>query len=246
MINKPDRPASLVGLLGRRRSPRVRRRTSKRGAKKFLTLTAVVGLVFTGLPTAIAQAAAPRFSDGFEGNPAQRWEPLTSGDGRAGFDLAQGLARSGADNGWLYAGQGWAAERIAVPVGDWPERSSCVAEIYAQPVGGGGAQVALEIWDPNGWHKLTSTAPFSRAPATSASGPAGSTCAGWTRSTSRRSSARTTEPSSSSAWTTSACSAPDGARQPGRRQLQRPSMQSSLVVRRGSGALIDTLPPHCW
>ncbi|TYB71032.1 hypothetical protein FXF51_00905 [Nonomuraea sp. PA05] len=159
MINKADRPASLAGLPGRTRLSRVQRRTPRRGAKKFLTLTAVVGLVFAGLPAAIAQAAPSRFADGFEGNPAQRWEPLTSGDGRADFDLAQGLARSGADNGWLYAGQGWAAQRIAVPVGGWPERSSCVAEIYAQPVGGG-AQVALEIWDPNGWHKLTSTAPF--------------------------------------------------------------------------------------
>lgn len=129
------------------------------GTTKLLALSAVAGLMFAALPTAMAQASTTRFFDGFEANPSMRWEPLTSGDGRADFDIAQGFARSGANDGWLYTGQGWAAERIAVPIGTWPDRSNCTAEIYAQPVGGG-AQVALEIWDPNGWHKLTSTAPF--------------------------------------------------------------------------------------
>lgn len=135
------------------------------GTKRFLTLSAVVGLTLAGLSVTTAHAASShQFSDGFEGNPSANWQPLTSGDGRADFDIDQGFARTDKNNGWLYTGQGWAAERIAIPIAAWGgDRSNCTAEIYAQPVDGG-AQVGLEIWDPNGWHKLTSTAPYLRGP----------------------------------------------------------------------------------
>ncbi|WP_329403959.1 hypothetical protein [Streptomyces melanogenes] len=106
-----------------------------------------------------AEASTVEFTDSFEGNPWNRWEGFHEGDGVAGADLGQGLARTGANNGWLYTGQGWAAERIAVPVGSWGDRSNCTASIHAQPVGGG-AQVGLQVWDPNGWHLLTETYPW--------------------------------------------------------------------------------------
>ncbi|MFD0684609.1 hypothetical protein [Actinomadura fibrosa] len=125
-------------------------------------MPAVIGLALAGL-SATAAHASVSLSDGFEGNPWSRWEALVSGDGRADVDIDQGFARTGTNNGWLYTGQGWAAERIAVPVGSWSDRSNCSAEIYAQPVGGG-AQVGLEIWDPNGWRKLTATAPWLTGP----------------------------------------------------------------------------------
>ncbi|MEU4227042.1 hypothetical protein AB0F17_22320 [Nonomuraea sp. NPDC026600] len=136
-----------------------------KGAKKVLVLSAVVGLTLAGLSVTTAHASAfHRFSDGFEGNPLAHWQPLTNGDGRADFDINEGFARTGKNNGWLYTGQGWAAERIAVPIGAWGgDRSNCMAEIYAQPLDGG-AQVGLEIWDPNGWRKLTSTAPWLPGP----------------------------------------------------------------------------------
>lgn len=139
------------------------RRIPAKSARKLLTLSTAIGLTVVGLSATTAHASTSQFSDGFEGNPWSHWEPLVSGDGRADADIDQGFARTGANNGWLYTGQGWAAERIAVPIGPWEDRSNCSAEIYAQPLGGG-AQVGLEIWDPNGWHKLTATAPWLTGP----------------------------------------------------------------------------------
>lgn len=104
-----------------------------------------------------AQATTVQFNDGFEGVPSSRWQGVTDGDGVAGFDINRGLARSGANDGWLYTGTGFAAERIAVPVSGWANRQYCTAQIYAQVVDYD-AQVGLEIWNPdNGWSKLTST-----------------------------------------------------------------------------------------
>ncbi|MFC0540411.1 hypothetical protein [Kutzneria chonburiensis] len=102
-----------------------------------------------------AQAATQQFSDGFEGVPSSHWQGITEGDGVAGFDINQGLARSGANDGWLYTGTGYAAERIAVPVGGWPDKRNCSARIYAETLSYA-AQVGLEIWSPNnGWVRLT-------------------------------------------------------------------------------------------
>jgi hypothetical protein len=109
------------------------------------------------VPAQAAPASAVQFSDGFEGNPWSHWQKFQDGDGVAGADINQGLARSGANDGWLYTGTGWAAERIAVPVGSWSNRSVCTARIYAESVSYA-AQVGLEIWNPNnGWVRLTGT-----------------------------------------------------------------------------------------
>jgi hypothetical protein len=113
--------------------------------------------ILSGAAAAVAapaEASTLQFTNSFEGNPWSNWEGFTGGDGVAGADINQGLARSGANNGWLYAGHGWAAERIGVTVGSWQSRSNCTASIYAQPTGGG-AQTGLSIWDPNGWRELT-------------------------------------------------------------------------------------------
>jgi hypothetical protein len=89
--------------------------------------------------------------DGFEGDPASRWETLTSGDGGvAGFDLGVGTARTGQNDGWLQAENAWAAERLPVPLHDIPPRASCTAFLYVEPETDPG-QVDLQIWDPNGW-----------------------------------------------------------------------------------------------
>ncbi|MGW4115348.1 hypothetical protein ACWEFJ_31110 [Actinosynnema sp. NPDC004786] len=105
--------------------------------------------------TAKAYASA---SDGFEGDPWSRWERFTSGDAAADVNYGQGLAHNGANNGWLWAAHGWAAERYGVTIDTWP-RGNCTASIWAEPVDGG-AQVELQIWDPNGWRLVATTAPW--------------------------------------------------------------------------------------
>ncbi|MFI9384512.1 hypothetical protein [Kutzneria sp. NPDC052558] len=106
-------------------------------------------------PAQAAPAATVQATDGFEGNPWSHWQGITDGDGVAGADINQGLARSGANDGWLYTGTGYAAERLAVPVSGWANRRYCTAQIFAQTVSYA-AQVGLEIWSPaNGWVKLT-------------------------------------------------------------------------------------------
>jgi hypothetical protein len=108
--------------------------------------------------TGTAHAGVVQWTDGYEANPQSRWEGgIQGGDGYSGFDIAGGVARSGSNDGWLYANNGWSAMRIAKSISLWPaNRSDCAAAIYADPVGGG-ANIGLEIWDPNGWRKIAST-----------------------------------------------------------------------------------------
>jgi len=111
----------------------------------------------------ITPASTVQFTNSFEGNPWNDWQPLSSGDGVGGADVNQhpDAARTGANNGWLYVGNGWAAEKIAVPISSWGNRSNCSASIWAEPLFYG-AGVGLEVWNPNGpngWVKLTGTAP---------------------------------------------------------------------------------------
>ncbi|MER6669120.1 hypothetical protein ABT256_31515 [Amycolatopsis japonica] len=68
-----------------------------------------------------------------------------------------GVARTGNNNGWLFADNGWSAMRTAKSLSGFPSnRSNCAAAIHADPVGGG-ANVGLEIWDPDGWRKISHT-----------------------------------------------------------------------------------------
>jgi hypothetical protein len=90
--------------------------------------------------------------DSFEGNPVTRWQGLASGDGRTGFDYNLGFARTGANNGWLYAVNGSTLERTAVNLSGFGDTSSCAAGMYMEPVGGI-AQVSFQVWNPgtNPW-----------------------------------------------------------------------------------------------
>jgi len=138
-----------------------------KNARSLLRLIAVaaagaVTAIGIAVPAQAAPATSVTFTNSFEGNPWNDWTPLQSGDGVAGADVNGNpvVARTGVNNGWLYTGNGWAAEKIAVNIGSWGNRSNCSASIWANPVSYG-AGVGLEIWDPNGangWVKLTSTA----------------------------------------------------------------------------------------
>jgi hypothetical protein len=105
-----------------------------------------------------AQATEVTFTNDFEDGTWGSWQGLHEGDGVAGKDLNQGLAHTGKNNGWLCAGNGWAAQRLAIHVGFMP-RSVCSVGIYMQPVGGG-AQVGLQLWDPDGWRLIAKTYPY--------------------------------------------------------------------------------------
>jgi hypothetical protein len=129
----------------------------------------MVLLVVTGLTSTViivagatgAQAGTTQFWDSFEvGNPSSRWQGFTGGDGVAGYDINKGVAHQGQNNGWLYVGNGWAAERIPVDLNGFFHRSNCAAGVYMQAVGPG-AQVGLQIWNPNnGWHVIAETYPW--------------------------------------------------------------------------------------
>ena len=138
---------------------------NKRGLLRLIAVAAAAAVTAIGLavPAQSAPATTIQFTNSFEGNPWNDWQGLQTGDGVAGADVNGNpvVARTGVNNGWLYTGNGWAAEKIAVPIGSWGNRSNCSASIWANPVSYG-AGVGLEVWDPNGangWVKLTSTAP---------------------------------------------------------------------------------------
>jgi len=99
-----------------------------------------------------------QFDDGFEGDPASRFVADHDGSAATGYDLGQGTARSGANNGWLFASNGWAGEGVWHNVESWPVGWRCFAAFYAQPIGGG-AQVGIEVRDPIG-RLITSAAPW--------------------------------------------------------------------------------------
>lgn len=99
--------------------------------------------------------------DGFEGAYWDRWEPGQQGDAQAGYDDdgVPGVAYQGSNNGWLYSHGGWAANRRRVDVSGWGERGRCEARIMANPVGRPN-QVELQVWDPNGWQMIATSAPW--------------------------------------------------------------------------------------
>jgi hypothetical protein len=145
------------GDMNVRESPKVRRSAWRLRAHSRVIAGSLVAVVLGAAAT--TWAGLNEFSDGFEGDPWSRWEGLAEGDGVAGADIDQGLAHYGKNNGWLFAGHGWAAERIGVSVGQWADRSICMAEIWMRPVGGG-ATVGLQVWNPDGWHLIAETYPW--------------------------------------------------------------------------------------
>jgi hypothetical protein len=140
----------------------------KIGAASFGALIACIAL--TGATTARAQGftggsttcgtTTTSTCDGFENGPAARWQVLAGGDGVASFDTPpSSFANSGTDDGWLFVGNGWAAERISFDLSGVPGYYNCHASGYLQATGTG-AQAGLEIWDPNGWVKVASNYPW--------------------------------------------------------------------------------------
>ena len=107
-------------------------------------LSAIASL---GLLTGPAHADTT-FDDSFEGNPADRWGGIPWGDGSNGFDIGRGLARTGANNGWLLAENGGSA--LARGVGFPNSAGQCAAQIYVKPSTDNTFMV-LEVWglDPN-------------------------------------------------------------------------------------------------
>jgi hypothetical protein len=105
-------------------------------------------------------ASITQFWDDFEGaTPWTRWEGGGSGDGIAGYDINGGVAHSGRNDGWLYVGNGWAANRIRVNLNGFFSRSNCAAAISMAPLGSG-AQVGLQIWNPTNWTIIAATYPW--------------------------------------------------------------------------------------
>ncbi|RSN40295.1 hypothetical protein DMC64_35895 [Amycolatopsis sp. WAC 04197] len=125
--------------------------------KKILAVLSVFSTAILGL-AGTAQAGIVQWSDGYESNPFGVWERgIQGGDGHSWFDIGMGVARTGNNNGWLFADNGWSAMRTAKSLSSFPSnRSNCAAAIHADPVGGG-ANIGLEIWDPNGWRKISHT-----------------------------------------------------------------------------------------
>ena len=130
------------------------KRTSKALALAATLLSAV------SLTTATPAQASVRVWDGVEGaTPWTRWQGGGSGDGVAGYDINGGVARSGANDGWLHVGNGWAANRIPVNI-TYLNRGNCTVDVWFNPLTSAGAQVGLQIWDPNGWHIIAETYPW--------------------------------------------------------------------------------------
>jgi len=107
-----------------------------------------------------AQAGTTQLWDSVEGaTPWTRWQGGGSGDGVAGYDLNGGVARTGANNGWLHVGNGWAANRLPVSLSGFHTRNNCAAGVYANVLAPG-AQVGLQIWNPNGWTIIAEIYPW--------------------------------------------------------------------------------------
>lgn len=107
-----------------------------------LGLSLLVALLLTGFLATEARADVI-VNDGFEGSPSGRWEIDSSGDGHGGFDLGTGSARSGANNGWMMAENGGAAEKLWVNTPRSVAR--CAASLQVKP-SFNDTTVIAEIW----------------------------------------------------------------------------------------------------
>jgi hypothetical protein len=133
------------------------RRLSKALVYMFSVLALSGGAVaVTAVP---AQAGVVQVWDGLEGpTPWTRWQGGGSGDGVAGYDINGGVAHWDQNDGWLHVGNGWAANRIPVNISQWT-RHNCSVGVWVNPLAAG-AQVGLQLWNPNGWHIIAETYPW--------------------------------------------------------------------------------------
>lgn len=130
--------------------------------KALVYLVAVFALSGTAVvvQSTPAMAGLTDFTDSLEGpTPWTRWQGGGVGDGIAGYDINGGVAHSGANNGWLYVGNGWAANRIPVDLNGFYYRSNCAVGVWFNVLYSG-AQVGLQVWNPNGWTIIRETYPW--------------------------------------------------------------------------------------
>ncbi|MEV7420145.1 hypothetical protein [Streptomyces sp. NPDC089919] len=128
------------------------RNRTRRTARWALSVALPLALLVAAPP---ARADARGMSNGFENGQTDRWDRQWGGDGRAGFELNTGTARSGEGNGWLSATRGWAREGIWASFA--PQFRYCTATVYVKPLQD--LQFELRVWTPQG-KKLISTAPW--------------------------------------------------------------------------------------
>jgi hypothetical protein len=132
-----------------------------RGVVRVTVTTLAAVMMTIGLMVAttnMAHAGLVQIWDDVEGaTPWTRWQGGGDGDGVAGYDINGGVALSGKNNGWLYVSNGWAANRIPVNLdgGFSGRKSSCAAAVSVNVLAPG-AQVGLQIWNPNGWTIIAS------------------------------------------------------------------------------------------
>lgn len=109
---------------------------------------ALAALASVAVTTSPAQAQDTTYFDGFEDNPDDRWSWSTWYDGNTGYDLQRGLARTGANNGWLTAETGGASFNRYV---EFPRSAGqCAGEVYVKP-STNDTVMTLDVWalDPN-------------------------------------------------------------------------------------------------
>ncbi|GLW21895.1 hypothetical protein [Microbispora triticiradicis] len=136
------------------------RRTRLRRALALLIAFVVASTGTVAGTASPAHAGLIDWVDSLEGpTPWATWEGGGQGDGVAGYDINGGVAYSGLNDGWLYVGNGWAANRIRKPLASMSPRFNCSAAVWFNVLASG-AQVGLQIWDPNGWRVIAETYPW--------------------------------------------------------------------------------------
>jgi hypothetical protein len=131
----------------------------RRVAASAIAVITVSAVMVTGGATE-AQAGLTQQWDSFEGStPWTRWQGSSSGDGVVGYDIDKGVAHSDKNNGWLAVGNGWAANRIPVNLDGFNHRSDCAVGLYVNVLASG-AQVGLQVWNPDGWHVIAQQYPW--------------------------------------------------------------------------------------
>ncbi|MEU4575640.1 hypothetical protein ACBI99_41600 [Nonomuraea sp. ATR24] len=136
-----------------------------RRSKLFRVLAPLVAIMVISTGTVVstatgALAGITSRTDDLEGVPQTRWQGGGDGDGIAGYDINQPVARSGVNNGWLYVGNGWAANRIPITLdGGFVDRYNCAVGVWVNVLYSG-AFVGLQVWNPNGWHIIAETYPW--------------------------------------------------------------------------------------
>ncbi|MEV6598732.1 hypothetical protein AB0M36_18005 [Actinoplanes sp. NPDC051346] len=130
--------------------------TVARGVRACAVVSALTAVILA-TTSGVAHASMSQVQDGFEVNPTGAWVRATGGQASAGFDINQRTARTGANNGWLFATNGWAFEGFWAPTNAAPRYAQCAAQIFVQSAGS--AQVGIEVWDGYA-HLLSSNYPF--------------------------------------------------------------------------------------